>query len=452
MLNRASRASLSQDRAPTFWREATLLSALLLLLAMTRSPYILLEGRFWAEEGHVFYVAIRDATPRISGLFFFFEKSGYASLLANVVVFAATLVPLRSAPLVTAWVSVAVIISIALVVQRALLLRVNEGAHRAVRWFATLSPILVMAGPAAYPETWANAINLHHHLPVLSFVLVAAFPVSEKQGGRVRVLLPFFLGASSPYSAVVGLLDWWGPGGIARGRQRRAAIAASLGFAVQASALIAATRAASVIDERTFTVSPARVVENLVYVLASATIGQDEVLAFVSAIERTPSAGTASATPAMLTYGVVILLAAAVFVTLASVLQLRLVLQTALSLAAIVILVSIAAFQGVGRGRYAVAAVGILVAATLLGFFSARADEHQERVTGIVAVLVALFVTAGVTEFWTLQREVFLSCESCPSWSDQLSEFRDSGADEAEIPIWPEPQWSMRVRAEWLGR
>jgi hypothetical protein len=143
------------------------LLALVAVMICARMPNILLEGRFWAEEGNIFY---HNAwvMPPLRALFNSF--GGYLNLAANGATLAARwLLPVRLAPYLT--------ITIALLVQlcpAALLLTARDAWLRPVpmRWAACL---LVLFVPAV-EEVWLQTLHCQFHLALCAGILLALEP------------------------------------------------------------------------------------------------------------------------------------------------------------------------------------------------------------------------------------------------------------------------------------
>ena len=421
-------------------RNAAIFVALVLFSA-SRSPYVMLSGRFWAEEGRFFFPAI-EAAPGLAGLLFIQSEAGYYTFLTNAIVLVATWVPLEVAPLVTAWTSIAVVAAIGVVLHHHLARHPAAASDRYMRVAAVTAPFVLIAGPASYPETWANSINLPHYLPILSFILLAAYPISEGHAGWARLGAPFILGVSSPYSAIVGLLEWKAPRGVATGGQRVAAIGATVGFLIQLGVFLERLSRDSIIDERSLSPTPFRVVENFAYALSSATVGQEEVLGFIASIESWVSAP-------VLAYVTTAVLSTVVFAMLLSGADPMLRLLAVTSFSGVIVLVTVAAFQGVGRGRYTVASVGILLVTTFLALFGTERGQlpvpRRTRVAG--AVLVGMFAFVTVTDHWTMERQAFLVCDGCPDWRSEVARARERPGVATEVGIWPYPEWSMEIGA-----
>ncbi|MEM9468486.1 MAG: hypothetical protein AAGA90_24170, partial [Actinomycetota bacterium] len=141
------------------------LFAVLTVLVVIRAPYVVLNGRFWAEEGTIHFAHAHDEGG-IAGLTFIDQRAGYLNLVPNIGTWIASLVPLSIAPLVTTWLAVFVLL---------LLLWIT------LAWPSDLLPTptarlvaagLLLFGPAAHPEVWLNTINSQTHLGILGIVLL----------------------------------------------------------------------------------------------------------------------------------------------------------------------------------------------------------------------------------------------------------------------------------------
>src|SRR5215475_3533867 len=70
----------------------------LFLVAISRAPYVLTHGRFYAEEGSIYYPHMRDGS-----IWFVAKSVGYIYGFLNGATWLAARVPIEHAPLVTAW-------------------------------------------------------------------------------------------------------------------------------------------------------------------------------------------------------------------------------------------------------------------------------------------------------------------------------------------------------------
>lgn len=143
--------------------------------------YFLLSGRFWAEEGHVFF---RD----LYGLSFF-EALSYVSprhgqyfLGINLSVYLATLVPFEYAPLVTTY--------FALVIQAIIVVLLL--GYRDQLKINSLSLAALMVIITAIPqsdEVWASSTNMHWHMQVILVLILIVSPSTKRARWMIAVLL-----------------------------------------------------------------------------------------------------------------------------------------------------------------------------------------------------------------------------------------------------------------------
>lgn len=177
-----------------------------------RAPRVLLDGRFWAEEGTVWFAAARG-----DGLAALLRPhQGYLNLVANVAAGAAALpvVPLESAPRVT--------VLVALLVQ---LLPAYLLLTRRASWLPSIPlrvaalGLYLVARPS--DEIWLNTANSHFVLGVAAAILLATDRGTERDGSVPAILA--FSGLSGVAAALLAPLAW---GVAARERTRERLVAA----------------------------------------------------------------------------------------------------------------------------------------------------------------------------------------------------------------------------------
>lgn len=173
--------------------KAILLCSFALLVAV-RLPNVFLQGRFWAEEGTI-YFEYAWRLPWLDALLSS-TNAGYWNLTASgATLLARYAVPLWAAPLVTA--------SIALIIQclPAMLIMLSklEWTHRRV---VLLAALLIIATPPASDETWVNSINSQHHL-VLAAGVILALETRWKLVGWFHAFVLLLAALSSPGSWVL---------------------------------------------------------------------------------------------------------------------------------------------------------------------------------------------------------------------------------------------------------
>ena len=215
-------------------RVATLVRAglfpLLAAAIVWRLPTIFADGRFWAEEGTV-YFARAWHLPAAQALVAL--HSGYLNIVANLAtLIASRMVALEHAPLVTA--------AIALLVQLLPALLLATAAEPWLRRPVPLiAALLLTILPVRAGELWANTITSHFHLMACVGLVLALAP---RPGGigRLRLALLLLAPMSGPGNAFLWplfVLRAWRDRSPARWTQVGVM---ALGIAVQAGLVLAA--------------------------------------------------------------------------------------------------------------------------------------------------------------------------------------------------------------------
>lgn len=204
-----------------------LFPALAVLIAW-RLPLPLAEGRFWAEEGLVYYSRAWHL-PALDALLAL--HSGYLNIVANAAtLIAAHSVALENAPRATA--------AIALLFQLLPALLLATAAEPWLRRpFPLLAAVLLTILPVRAGELWLNAITSHFHLMACVGLILALVP-RPGPVGHLRLALLVLAPLAGPGSAflwpLLALRAWRDPA-------RRLQLAAlTLGIAVQASLVLLA--------------------------------------------------------------------------------------------------------------------------------------------------------------------------------------------------------------------
>ncbi len=177
--------------------------ALFVLLSLVKSRALFPQGRFWAEEGAIFYTNI-CAAPGLSGLGFLFNN--HLEFWSNLGVVLAARVPLESAPAVTTFYALALqALPLGLIVAKRQALGLNR--------MAVIAMIVVAVGMPQSREVWANTINLHFHFALLA-ALILALPAPGGKGALWSGLLLVACGLSGipanflvPLFLLVALLE-----------------------------------------------------------------------------------------------------------------------------------------------------------------------------------------------------------------------------------------------------
>jgi len=255
---------------------AALILGLYAILVLLRIPHIVSAGRFWAEEGTVFY-AQAAARPPLDVLFM--SYGGYLNLAANAgAVLARRVVPLEFAPFVT--------IAIGLLFQLLpplLLLTARDPWLR--DWRVRSAGLLLLLFVPAADEIWLQTLHCQFELTLASALVLA---LEVPRGGQAALPL-----------AVLGLAPLCGPGAIVLLPlfALRSALERSRGRALQTAVLLGATIVQLVffyhrVPGRTFSVDPAALLTVVaVKHLAVPFLGIHTATALASAWRETLASG-----------------------------------------------------------------------------------------------------------------------------------------------------------------
>jgi hypothetical protein len=405
----------------------------LLLLAASRSPYLLLNGRFWAEEGAVhFQRAVVESD--LDALLYTY--AGYFNLPANVSTWLASLVALRFAPLVPVWLSFGVLAAIVWVALRWPSRLLPNGASRLA------AAGLLIVGTVAFPEVWLNSLNAQTYLGLLT-LLIAFVPASEmtrRQFGTGVVMLGI-AGLSGLYSVALVplfLLEAW----YARSRRSAVFAATITGAGLVQLAVVLSDRANEASGSTRLSVPTFEQLSRSLAgrQLSALVLGHD--LAGKLLQGQVPS-------PRSLVMATLALVIGALLVALClRVPDRRVPLKLGVAFVWVQILIQIGAIGRLVGGRYVVVPLGILTLLVVHAFASAG----RGWVRWSAAVLCGAILIAGLSEFWTYG-EPMLRCTGCPRWSAEVERYR--AGHTTELEIWPyheEREWKIYLPLESASR
>jgi hypothetical protein len=415
-------AYLRAERVPVRHQVGVL--AVLLGVAISRSPYPLIHGRFFAEEGSIYYPHMRDQS-----IWFVAQSVGYIYGFLNGATWLAARVPIEHAPLVTAWLSLALVVVVAwaaLALPSTLL--PNAGGRLA-------AAILLVVGPVAVPVVWVNATNAQVYLGVLAvlFVFLDVPQLGRRQFGVVVALLAL-AGISGLYAAVLAPLF------VALAYRERIARRIVLAGVTCACAIaqilvIAGTHASGDLAQGrgSFRGLGAITRDVAAWHVGSWLLGNslaNDLYRFADNIFGIAAIG-------LVAFLVGVVLACA----LAAAPRRRVVVLLVSVFVLEELLVLFGTRNGAG-GRYAVVPVAILVLAAV--HVMATATNHAA--IGVAATLCAITFVAGMASFWTSQPST-LRCNDCPVWQEHVRAWKAGRTD--FLRIWPYAggvRWTVHLR------
>jgi hypothetical protein len=397
-----------------------------MLVAASRAPYVLVHGRFYAEEGTLHF-AYAVAHPGWRGLFYLQTRTGYFNFLCDAATFVASKAPLMRAPLVTGWFSFAVLAVVVWV---------------ALAWPSELLPTaasrvaaaaLVIVGTLAVPAVWLNSITAHAYLGILGVLVLfvevtrlsrrsflfgaAALAVAGFSGVYTCVLAPFY--------CIRAVQE--------RSRRRITyAVVVSAAALVQFAVLLYA-RSSGDFATAKMRFSGLGVMLRDVAGWHFATFVFGVHAAETSVHTKVFSLGGLLAVGA---FAAVVLLF--ILVVLATVPNARVAVLLVGVLVIEEFLVNYGALNGAG-GRYSVVPIAILTLMLIHG----ATTSPQTWLAGAATALCAFVLAAGLANFWT-EKPTLLRCIHCPRWDQQVQQWQAGRTQ--QLTIWPYPSvWVIHL-------
>ena len=198
------------------------------VLALLRVPQIALHGRFWAEEGTVYF---SQALEKGCLAYLFTPALGYYSLVNKVACLLATVPPLEFAPLVTVYVSLVI-----QAVPVALVLFCGIPGLKGLGHQAVAVALLLVVQPNQ--EVWLNTINGQFHLCIATGLILVS-RARSRRGHVARLVVLAVAGLTGVLSCLLlplYIVEW-----LSDRRKRRAheVVALSVACLVQLVAVVA---------------------------------------------------------------------------------------------------------------------------------------------------------------------------------------------------------------------
>jgi hypothetical protein len=402
-------------------------------VAFSRSPYIFTKGRFWAEEGAIYFRVMNSTENLISATTYYYSNQGYFSLFANLSNYFATFVPLLYSPIITAYLSLLVLLAVPLMAfhlpnNRGILLTKLES----FKW--SLVCMVLLVGPLAYPEVWANTINAQVYFGVISFLLLFYREPKNKFSKLFLSILPLFLSLSSPYSTAMGLghlINLY----FDRTRFRfKQALFATFGLFINAYLLFSAALDKTLDDDRSQIPSIFSIAKSFGHYTSTVLIGQNWGLELLGSLKE----------PNAMNISILVILTSLVLTTIHLCLKIvdyETKFLMIYGLIASFILVNVVGLGGSYAGRYSVTILGVILVSTLVGFLASLQQPKHKLISSFFFFILCTSILTGSKDFWSFKQDI-LKCQGCTSWENSVQKF-ESG--ETLLPIWPYPNWTMEL-------
>lgn len=176
-----------------------------LALAALRAPQLLLEPRFWAEEGSVYYAAAQRA-PGLEPLVHVpRHTAGYLLLSASVpATLAARLLPIERAPFATTYAALAVLATALALVAFGRSLLWSDPLRKA------LASASVLLAPSSLGEVWLNATNSQIYCGLIALCILCE-DLRGASPRRIALFVALLLpcGLSGPYTSFLFVGFLW---------------------------------------------------------------------------------------------------------------------------------------------------------------------------------------------------------------------------------------------------
>ena len=159
------------------------------VISIFRSPEITLQGRFFAEEGALFWANALQV-PWYKELFYVAPIAGYFLSVSNIATAISSHLPLIISPLFSVWLS--------LFLQLVPSLFVLKFAPKDFGWFRIAWAYLyILAIPVLNSEVFANSINSQVFLALGTFVILILLPLSREIGSSKFVKFYLLIAVTS---------------------------------------------------------------------------------------------------------------------------------------------------------------------------------------------------------------------------------------------------------------
>jgi hypothetical protein len=383
------------------------------------APEVLLAGRFWAEEGSLFFQNFHGSSSLLSDLLFL--HWGHLHIATNVAVMASLAVPLGFAPLVTTYVGFA-----AQVAPLVVLAVYWQQLNLAIPHLVLLSMASVWLSGSL--EILASATNLQWHLAVLTLVfLTLATPTSTRgrMATRGMLLVAGLTGVPSAFWAPSFALRAF----VEKDRERFVQFGILAVAALIQIALVLANGA----QGRPIKLDPESLVSwTIIQFVTLPLLGESAAHTIARLMTTTKPEYQLFRAIALLAGGMG-LAVAMTFIAYRGTLAVK-----ALVIGALISLVLGLAGSLAPAGRYFYAAqVGTLLALMLAAAGSGGKAPKIASNTILIVVIVMGFAFGP-------RRPEFAMSTSGPSWNQQVVELHHRECRDCEIDIWP-VGWKLRI-------
>ena len=412
---------------------------IIILISFYRSPYIFLEGRFFGEEGELWFKSAYE-NNFFEHFSYFAKIAGYYNLIVNLLTELSTYVPLIYAPFVTVYGSfIVILIPILLILFGDSYMFKNDKQKfvGCLIFFVTYPHV---------PEIWLNSVNSQIYLFFISLLILYLKPSDKKNKILISSLL-FLSGMSGIYSCTLTPLYLLKYYFTKKKNDLVNSIILVFCSLTQLSLIIYSKFSGKLYES---IINPSLTIDgiiNLVYNFFAKPIIGRQSLHFIYESSGLQNFGYISMLLIFFSIFVIIfyILLRSKFIEY---LYKDYVLQSLLIIYVLIFMIVIfGADNFQTSGRYA-AIPGVLF---LLIIFRIGMNFHIKKIAYFFNILVLISIVVGFYEFRPKVKNIIhnhhslknLDCLDCPNWQDEVEKFRKN--NNYEMKIWPYYRKSMQL-------
>jgi len=387
---------------------------ILILITFYRSPYILTEGRFLAEEGYIWYRNV-FLNGQLDTLFFIYFFSGYFNLSLNLAGFLSGFIPIEYAPLIFVYFSFSILIFtfIYILNSNSSLLPTTKSKYVAC--------MIVLFSPIMTPEIWLNTLHAMSYLGILTFLII----FENYENSRFSKINPFIIilsGLSGIYSVAftpIYFLKYY----FTKNKVDLINFLVISFCSIIQLIIIVISKLNQEIAEDRFFISFDKVFNFIYNAILKAVFGREFLQKLIQHMNLDFL---------KILSVVFLILSITIFIREIILKKDRILSMIVLALFIQSLLVLIgAAYQDFAGGRYAVVS-GVIVLFALLRLFYLYIDNYKKN---IIICLISFSLIMGFIEFKQLTKYPhFLACIECPNWKDEVSKWEKD--KNYELKIW----------------
>lgn len=396
---------------------------LLILIIFYRSPYILLEGRFLAEEGSIWYRNVFLNGP-IDSLIFISNFSGYFHLWMNISSSFSWFVPIEYAPLVTVYFAFFLLLYIFIYILN------SESALFPNNASKYVGCMIVLFSPVMTAEVWLNSLNAMSYFGVLGFLII----FENNQVSRFKKINPFVVGISGLSGLYACILA---PIYYVKYYKTKNKIDLINFFIISTCAtfqfiIIAYSKLSNEIASERFFITNEKFINFIYNAILKPFFGREFLQNGLSLVNF----------ELLLVFSYVCLLILFFFILKTIIVKkdyiLTIIFLSFLAVSFLVIFGS--AYKNFAGGRYAVVP-GVIISFVLMRLFYLYKENLIKYFFGFI---FSFSLLAGLVEFkyYALYPDM-LACINCPNWKEEVLKWKND--NKYKLKIWVYPKQSMML-------